>query len=401
MKKCSFIFLFVALTAPLTAQNYTRSGYIVLVSGDTIHGFIKDMEWTINPASIEFQQNKESPFQVYDVQRLRGFATTRPIAYEVHKVKYDADDQTTSRLPYSREPETIKEETLFLEVVIRGGTTLLRLDDQLGRIHFFIQQKGSNQPIELENRTYLVTVNNIKQARQFAGWKQQLLNMSTDCKSLAATINNSKYAEIPLQKIIQSINKCRGEEMSVGVVTEAEKKPAQFGVMAQLFFDYSEINNAFTEFGSVNFAGGISYEFFSKKRPHRNSYYHELKYKRVAQQGKTFTGIPVDFEINSVRMINTLRFNYLDKKIPLFWNIGTNIGYRFNTTVKYDSGTDFPGKYESGLEIGLIVGTGGIVINQPKFKGTIELRYELEQAPFGNTSFVGSHALGLVFGAKF
>jgi hypothetical protein len=393
--------ILIILTDPLLAQNYVRSGFIVLNSGDTLRGFIKDMEWSVNPTVIEFQRTRESEGQRYDVNAIRSFTTSRPAVYEAHQVKYDPDSQSAKNLPQTREPAEWRDEKLFLEVIVSGGTALYRLDDANGRIHFFIKQRGEDQPVELLNRTYLVTVDGAPQARLFEGWKQQLLNYSSDCTSLTSGINSAKYLEPSLKKTIGAINRCRGEVSSGTIGIEADRKPSQFGILAQLFFDYSEITAARTEFGKINYAFGISYEFFSKRRPERISFYNELKYKHISQEGESAFNLPVSFKIQSVKMVNAIRFNYPGAKQTVFWNVGTNLGYRFSTAVQFENGNPFPGDYDTDLEVGIIVGAGSVIINQPGVKGSVELRYELEQSPFGKTSFVGSHALGLVLNVKF
>lgn len=398
MKSSATILLLLSITQSLFSQAYFRPGYVVLNNGDTVKGMIKDMEWSISPGEIEFQTSTESNIQKYTPLEITSFFTSRPAYYESHKILYDADNQITKYLPQSREPGW-RDADIFMQVIVKGGISLYRFDDANGRIHFFLRNQ-TEQPVELLNRSYIVNDNSIILVRTFEGWKQQLLNLSTDCSSLFASINSAKYLERLLKKIVENINTCRGENM-IMLASPQHVKPSQFGVLVQGFFNYSQINYATTTFSAVNFALGASYEVFSKNKPERLSYYNELKYKRVAQEGYTYFDIPVDFSFQSVRLINALRFSYPGKKNSSFWNIGTNLGYRISNSVKFKTGEPVPGNYNSGFELGLMLGAGSIIINQPKIKVSLELRYELEQAPFKKTDFVGSHALGIVTGVKF
>jgi hypothetical protein len=383
----------------LWGQTTLRSGYIVKTEGDTLKGFIRDLEWTVNPSQVEYQTSKEGTPQVFTANEIRAFYTSRPILFESHNFRYDAGEQKTNALTYSREPEEWKEEKLFLQVLVKGGISLYRLDDVNGRIHYFIQE-NTGDVVELLNRKYLVNTNSINQVREFEGWKQQLLNLSASCESASKSIQAARYMDSSLKKIIENLNACRGESVKNIVSVQSERKPSRFGIMVQPFFDYTEISNARTTFEEINFGFGISYEIFSRKKPERISYYNELKYKMIAQTGVATNNNPVNFDFQTINLINMIRFN-TPGKAAFFWNLGTNISYRMNMTVQYENGSDLPGNYESDLQLGIAGGIGSRFLNKEKLKGTIELRYELEQSPFTESTFTGTHALGLIIGFQF
>jgi hypothetical protein len=81
MRLLLILSLVLSLTG-LFAQEYVRPGFVVLNTGDTLRGYIKDMEWAVNPSAIEFQASQEGAVTKYDVSMIRSFATSRPAYYD-------------------------------------------------------------------------------------------------------------------------------------------------------------------------------------------------------------------------------------------------------------------------------------------------------------------------------
>lgn len=99
-------------------------------------------------------------------------------------------------------------------------------------------------------------------------------------------------------------------------------------------------------------------------------------------------------------MINSYRFSYQDKRDGrLYWGIGIGTGVRFNTTVNdRESIAGYPDFSNSEFELGVMVNGGKTFAISKSFKINAELRYEIEQSPFGSSEFVGAHNLGVCVG---
>jgi hypothetical protein len=379
-----------------TAQATWRKGAITKKDGTEVTGEINDKEWSVNPKEIEFRENGGT-VQKYTVHQIKNFSTARPARYEAFAIEYDGEDQNVNKLSTNRSPVTLSKDTLFLRVIVNAPVGLFEFVDANGRIHYFTNQEQGVE--ELLNRKYKDATNSslVGVNEKF---KQQLLLKAGNCPELHSTIKQLKYSEGALQSLVTKINKCNGNEVQPSWEGEIVTKKPNLGIVTQVFLTNPEYTFMVSDFNEINFGGGIFYEIYSKKKPNRISLYNELLFKQVNQEGVSVFGSPATIKFSRIKMINSYRFSYPDKRDGrLYWGIGIGTGIRFNTTVNdRESIAGYPDFSNSEFELGVMVNGGKTFALSKSFKINAELRYEIEQSPFGSSEFVGAHNLGVCIG---
>ncbi len=396
MKQTLLLLLITIAITSASGQTTWRKGIIISNDGTELKGEVNDEEWTINPKKIEFRE-VGGTIKTYSVHELKSFSTNRPAAYQAFAIEYDGEDQNVNKLTTNRSPLTLSKDTLFLRVIVKAPVALYEFIDVNGRNHFFTNSDSGVE--ELLNRRYKDEANN-----SLVGvnekYKQQLLLKASNCPDLQSSIKQLRYSEQTLRNLVGKINQCNGNQNEPIWEGDVVTKQANAGIVLQLFVSNPEFTFVTSDFSKVNFGGGLFYEIYSKKKPNRISLYNELLYKQVNKDALTFFLLPSEIKFSRVKMINSFRFSYPNKKEGrLFWGIGVGTGVRFNTLVNgKESIPGYPDYNSSEFELGLMVSAGKTFPISKSFKINAELRYELEQSPFGSSTFVGANNIGLCVG---
>jgi hypothetical protein len=369
------------------SQDVSVEGLIVLQSGDTIKGRINDLEWFKTPESIQFRKNGELNFQTFSPKEIKAFATARPVSYEVHAFKYDGDMlgktsvSYTSKgdVPTTRLPLKWIEDTTFVEVIAKGKLSLYNYADADGRSHFLIQE--DEKPLEeLIYRKYASHLKGVAIIATSNEYKQQLTNLAGDCPSAKNRLQNCSYDESRLKKMIELLNSCKGSNLVVNKSFKPNHKKSDFGLLFQPQLTQAKSQLAVLSFDKPSYQGGITYEIYSKKRPNRQSFYSELKYMTVSQEGELgYASVkkPATFKYRSFKMVNTFRSSF-GEATNIYLNFGILNGMRFDTSIKPVQKIGYKvAKGGSAFISGLAIGIGKRI---PKLNGSIEIRYEIERA---------------------
>ena len=402
---CFFLILSGSISA--TSQELLKRGFIVLNSGDSAMGYIRDEEWEISPTKINFQKDANGPVEELTPDNIQGFFTARQVYYESGRFKYDGDVKRVNQLPESREPSKWIEGEFFLETIIKSNClSLYEFTDEHGQIHYLFRN-GLQEPEELLYRTYKATINGSVVIVTSHQWKQQLLNLTKDNPSivLANKINSSPFNAKNLKSIIQLYNRSVGEKIYTLTNTTlgVDRKKSSYGLMAELFTSRVFINIADSEFNNLNYGAGIFYEAFSKRKPNRLSIYNELKFLNVKLLGSnSASSTGVDIKMQGVYLSNLVRQVVIIKRdFNLFVELGMVNGYRINTVAKNQvNNFDHASGSETGLVNGIALGMGSN-FNLFNLKSIIDLRYDYDTEPFKATTYVGSHRIGIVWGIRF
>src|ERR1700760_4607439 len=71
------------LPASLFAQSNYKTGYVLTLKGDTIHGFINYKEWDNNPTSISFKKSlNDNKVEHYTVDDITCFSLPGNASYQ-------------------------------------------------------------------------------------------------------------------------------------------------------------------------------------------------------------------------------------------------------------------------------------------------------------------------------
>jgi len=130
------------------AQSNYEPGYVVTLSGDTLHGYIDYKEWDSNPQKISFKKDIGSnEKQEYSPKNAGAFEVTGFETYKQFAIWVSQDKLDVSELSKGID-STKKRNTVFLRVLNSGkNVTLYAYNDDL-KERFYIQE-GNNEPYEL------------------------------------------------------------------------------------------------------------------------------------------------------------------------------------------------------------------------------------------------------------
>lgn len=201
MKTLSSVILFVLSFATAFAQIEFEKGYIIDNEGRKIDCFIKNKDWSDNPAQVEYRLSESGETKVIDATSARAFGIGITTKYVSSTVKIDRSPDQVSKLTISPNPD-FSEETLFLKVLIEGKATLYSYET--GSIQrFFYNVDGS--PIEPLIYKRYKEANTIKENSRF---RQQLWN-SLSCTSIdKRELENVKYNRTALVRVFSAYNSC-------------------------------------------------------------------------------------------------------------------------------------------------------------------------------------------------
>ena len=126
------------LSAGVNAQKNFLPGMIMPISGDTIKGFIKEIDGRINPTSIEFKSSLSEASKNYSPLELKWFRFIGGDWYFSYVGPLETSSLNTNDLTYDSTMHTVIN-TLFIRAVVIGRASLYYARDQNDRIHLFLQ----------------------------------------------------------------------------------------------------------------------------------------------------------------------------------------------------------------------------------------------------------------------
>lgn len=148
---CLVVLLLFSFRDGMTQRDF-RAGYIINLQGDTLKGLVNYSSAGV--ATCEFKTQENSPIEIYDPEKIRGFGNFQ-------EDQYFASFKLTSDSPNSP--------AVFAEMLLRGKANLLLYDDffylQKENLHERIekvQQRESNQNggrYVFEHKTYIGILN--------------------------------------------------------------------------------------------------------------------------------------------------------------------------------------------------------------------------------------------------
>lgn len=398
-----------ALCGIAFGQNRFVEGYVVIPSGDTVKGFIKDQDWRVNPSSIKFRKGADGSTTTYTAAQIRLFRTVSGTYYESKAVMYDRSPVELALLSTSAEPRWEKD-TLLLEVEVKGQVNLYYLVDATSKQHFFIEKAGSDLAEELLNVKYLVYQDGVKTTSFTQQYKSQLRNYMGDCQAVQGQILQTKYNLTSLRALTTKYNGCNEQRAAtLAVQPDNNKTSVAFGVLAgvhrtRMVFKsdnpaHRSLTNGFYE-NNINGTGGISVNVIFPRGRQRLSLYGELLYlhynlSKVVEQtratgaGTSYRKEASGFDVSYGRVNLLLRYHwatgtwirpYLQSGVSGAHSLRNSNYYELTTREVYDLAGTVYSNYAEGvilqppkkIEFGWLAGVG---VTAGRFG--LEGRYEI------------------------
>jgi hypothetical protein len=203
-------FMLALLLLPLMsiAQSNFKTGYVVNLKGDTLHGYINYKEWGHNPQSITFKSAETNKAQELGTADINYFEINDYVSYHAYRVSVSLNPVDISSPPSIADTAS-ETNVVFLKVLQKGkAVTLYAYQDGL-KERFYVKDNTIAVPNELLYGIYQ-DPNNADKLINKATYQTQLNQLAAEYKSgddkLARQIQQSGYKESDVVSIITKIN---------------------------------------------------------------------------------------------------------------------------------------------------------------------------------------------------
>lgn len=243
---CLFLFCFT-----LTAQNNFTKAQLIMLSGDTLQGFIDYRNWKINPDEINFKKQLNAPLaDSYTPLEISGFIVEGDV-YVSAIVEKETSSVLTKNLTYY--PELYLEgDTVFLQALVYGQKSLFFLRSG-AKDHFYVDNEGDFELLiykrYLKDVDDSVTPGTVKSIQENRSYLSQISDYLKDCPDMYQSVSTARYERSSLINVFGDYYNCVGADRLY--TQEQEKIKPKFAVIAGVTLT------------SVNFKGSaFSSDFF-------------------------------------------------------------------------------------------------------------------------------------------
>lgn len=260
MKKI-IIYLFLLSTSLHFAQSKFEPGYYIDNKGNQIQCLIKNVDWKLNPSSIDFKLNENTATQTISTNEIAGFWIENKVKF-INKIVLV--DETMSNFQNILKDPNVKfvEKKILLKVLVEGKINLYYYENNFYE-RFFFDPDGKIE--QLVYKEYYNEDGNIELDETF---KQQL-NNKFKCETTETSIPNLKHKTTSLIKYFIETNNCLGgSEEKAKLISQNKKMKYNFGIFIQSNFIHTSYDiytgNIRGNYATPNktiFNGGIELEF--------------------------------------------------------------------------------------------------------------------------------------------
>ncbi|MFD2520020.1 hypothetical protein [Emticicia soli] len=350
----TILFVFISVSA-FSQKNYV-DGFIILKNQtDTLKGRIDDQDWISNPTRINFKDVNNSE-QSYEIAELSSFGITGKENYLVAKTDLDITPFTTNALLKDRNLIVKKDVILAFLVLLKADYTLLYLNDDTNKQHFFY--KEGEKITELINHSFLEERNGKVFEFNNKLYQKQLELLFNNCAKTIKTNNLTYEIRTMTDKFIE-FSECIGCNYTCYVKKKEDKGIFAVGVMAGISSDRNLVaHGVYTTYFSSktivpNMLFGLSVSFFTKRNLNRTSFVFETFFNR---ENVKIEALNYSTSINYLNFVPLMRHQFnIRSKIKPFVGGGIHIKHipTFNSGIQV---------YGPPISI-FLVGEGGIKWN--------------------------------------
>jgi len=386
-------------------QNTFSSDYMVLSSGDTIWGSVKNANGvTFN--SLSFTTNNSTVICEQAIDSVKSIKVNNE--FFVKAVLINEDVTSSARIEGLKSSDTI-----FLKQLVFGDKSLFSYSEGNGSDVFFININGNFQ--KLTNKELLA--NNLVFNDNFI---KQLEFYFFDCPNISTYLSKVKYDELSLIQAFAFYYKCYEKEInhtkddqfwfSVGVVGGVSFSSLIVSEEAPLELSSAIFSNSYDP------AFGVFFDVLFLRLHGHLSLYNELLFSSFYVTGD-FSKYSSNIEFrndyyyeigqSTIKLNNMLRYRFFIKKYMFFTNVGISSGlavYQKNNVHKYMHYPTFDRESD-----GMAVDSPGKLFLSYTFGGgvrydnfSLEARYERGNCISNSSGVIfSSNSYYLLFGYKF
>jgi hypothetical protein len=340
MKKIFVTLTFVFILLNVFAQKNFSVGYIITNTNEKIEGEINDLDWRINPSSIEFRKNSQSSVISYSANSINEFSVNERV-YWGRVVKLDQSSHKSEDLLKGKNLIQNVIDTVFLEVLLSSKVSLLYALTKNDKPHFLYEKDGLITEL-IVKKTVISNKddlgNNTKQVVVTSDlYKGQLTALMKDCPEVQELINKLKLSTKDLQKLFSKYLGCVGEDIKV--FENSNKTKTNWGITAGGFFSSLKFDPPLrqypeNQFNAIGLPVGISADIVLAKNRGKISIYNEAIYNRFDYE---YNDNPL-FKFSQFRINSMFRISTVDKGgVRIFGNAGIGFGFILSADTPFDN----------------------------------------------------------------
>ncbi|WP_291285216.1 tRNA modification GTPase [Flavobacterium sp.] len=370
--------LFLVLALIISINSYSQivfeHGYIINQNNQKIECQIENQDWKNTPTSFRYQLPDNTNIITADIKTVKEFSITGQSKYIRSLVKIDRSSKNIESMSTDKNPD-LKEETLFLKVLVEGKASLYSYND--GNLRRFFYKMDNTEIKQLIYKTYLSENYSIAKNNYF---REQLF-IDMKCENiLQKEYEFLDYNSTKLLKFFIKYNKCSDTNFAT---FEPKEKKDVFNLTLRPRLNNSSLSISdhfdFKFDSKTNLSLGIEAEFilpFNKNKwtiiaEPTYQYYSGEKSKQTSNLSGGEVNAKVDYK--SIELpIGIRHYFFLNNNSNIFVNASLLFDFDLNSKIEL---TRKDGSLVNKLDVSsrntLVFGIGG------KFRDrySIEFRY--------------------------
>jgi len=273
----------------VSGQENPEPARLVTAAGDTLHGYINNLQWAGSPDKVSFQATPGAPWQIFNPMDLQAFSFTDGDHYVTKTVTYHFLPANLNTYEIYKDTVHLRK-TLLLRVLASGPASLYYFRDENGYDHFFIEK--DSLPIDELKKTH--SVMNGSDGRQYSVKENRyMLSLNyyfSDCPDVVSRIQGVSFTISGFQKIFERYNLCKDPLHKVPKKKETYTKVAwgAFGGLTLTHLNvssdiYPDLNDADFPL-STDLTGGLFLDLVFARNLHRTRWSNEISYKKYSTE---------------------------------------------------------------------------------------------------------------------
>ncbi len=361
------------------SQSFYESGNVTLKNGTTIEGLIDFQKWKNSPENIKFLKDDDSDPIIYTASELQSF--------EVSKMTYPSSK--IQIIDHKKKESVIKE--LFLIPIYNGKINLYKASLVNEYPHFYYEENGQFKLLN-PNQYF----ENLKIKSNGKSFKEQLKEITSDCKKIDKPLNDPAYTKSYLLLLMNEYELC-GKTQITDYSMPTNKLGVSIGAVATDLSFPSESSTFYlvqTEFErSITPFASVFYDMPLTRQRHYLSVYLDALYtyfntngsyrSDLFMGGDSYSINASEFKMGYLKVSPKLRFNLRPApKKNIYGAFGIAFGANLmhssiNERTNYSFGTETKTSQTIFEEIDLIESSVLMCFGYQQNKIGLEYRYEI------------------------
>lgn len=346
LKFSAKVFIAFIPVSNIYAQSKFEPGYIVTSSQDTIRGTIEYHNWSQNPETIRFRDEKfqtEKTLGLHELSAFQVHGETYERA-EVHRKIQGDNNVTENGLP------ELTRDTVFLLRLVDGPKSLHYLRDRSDNVQLYIGPEHEllvyhKYKIIKENQNRIATVDRYRQQ----------IKAYLDCESVANRVPNLRYSNKEISRLFELYyDKCSTTKPKV--ITKREGLGFESGALAGVTLSKLSFKGYHFEYlterqhtTSVRPTVGLFLNIVIPRTNKNLIVANELTYSsyQISDRYQTnvnpenFTITDFTFGLSHLRLNNLIRYRITRGNAFLYGNVGISNGFVVSENNRYVATTHF------------------------------------------------------------